>query len=59
MQVSGGVTGKDLSALADQMESVANQIGDVATASRVETLATRTRRVMAAHVQPLALRKVQ
>ncbi|KAJ1526122.1 hypothetical protein ONE63_009285 [Megalurothrips usitatus] len=55
--VSGGVTAKDLSALADQMESVANQIGDVATASRVETLATRARRVLAAHVQPLALRK--
>ncbi|KAE8736663.1 hypothetical protein FOCC_FOCC017885, partial [Frankliniella occidentalis] len=55
--VSGGVTGKDLSALADQMESVANQIGDVATASRVETLASRTRRVLSTHVQPLAVKK--
>ncbi|KAK3915143.1 Prominin-1-A [Frankliniella fusca] len=55
--VSGGVTAKDLSALADQMESVANQIGDVATASRVETLASRTRRVLATHVQPLAAKK--
>ncbi|XP_034234020.1 prominin-2-like [Thrips palmi] len=57
LQVAGGVTGSDLSALADQMESVANQIGDVATASRVETLATRTRRVLATQVQPLAARK--
>ncbi|KAK7793542.1 hypothetical protein R5R35_000383 [Gryllus longicercus] len=56
-QLSSPVTGKDLTSFADQLESVANQITDLATASRMETLASRTRRLLASHLEPLKLRK--
>ncbi|XP_063217411.1 prominin-1-A [Bacillus rossius redtenbacheri] len=56
-RLSRPVTGKDLSSFADQLESVANQIKDLATASRLETLASRTRRLLVSHVQPLEQRK--
>ncbi|XP_067006694.2 prominin-1-A [Anabrus simplex] len=57
VQLSGPVTGKDLLSFSDQLESVANQITDLATASRMETLATRTRRLLASHIAPLTQRK--
>ncbi|GLH13190.1 Prominin-1-A [Gryllus bimaculatus] len=56
-QLSSPVTGKDLTSFADQLESVANQITDLATASRMETLASRTRRLLTSHLEPLKLRK--
>ncbi|KAJ8876200.1 hypothetical protein PR048_024110 [Dryococelus australis] len=55
--LSRQVTVKDLSSFADQLESVANQIKDLATASRMETLAARTRRLLVSHIQPLEQRK--
>ncbi|KAJ4439221.1 hypothetical protein ANN_07340 [Periplaneta americana] len=57
IQITGQVTGKDLSSFADQMTSVANQITDRATLSRLDTLATSTRQLVATHVQPLEQRK--
>nr|CAD7404563.1 unnamed protein product [Timema cristinae] len=56
-QFSGQITGKDLSSFSNQLESVANQIKDLATASRMETLASRTRRLVVSHIQPLEQRK--
>jgi len=57
-QLSRPITGKDLSSFAKQLDSVANQIKDLATASRIETLASRTRRVLSSNIQPLEAKKV-
>ncbi|XP_077294896.1 prominin [Arctopsyche grandis] len=53
LQLTGPLTGKDLTSLADQLESVANQMSDLSTSSRIETLASRTRRLITNNVQPL------
>jgi hypothetical protein len=58
MQMSGQVTGKDLSSFADQMMSVANQITDRSTLSRLDTLASTTRQLVINHIQPLEQHKV-
>ncbi|KDR13206.1 Prominin-1-A [Zootermopsis nevadensis] len=57
-QMSGQVTGKDLSSFADQMTSVANQITDMSTLSRLDTLASTTRQLVISHIQPLERHKV-
>jgi hypothetical protein len=58
MQMSGQVTGKDLPSFADQMTSVANQIADQSTLSKLDTLASRTHQLFVSHIQHLEQRKV-
>ncbi|KAJ9585971.1 hypothetical protein L9F63_020385, partial [Diploptera punctata] len=57
IQMTGQVTGKDLTSFADQMTSVANQITDWATLNRLENIISTTRNIMASHIQPLEQHK--
>ncbi|KAG8232181.1 hypothetical protein J437_LFUL012178 [Ladona fulva] len=57
VKLNGPVTLKDMSSFADQLEKVANQIQDLATASRLETLASRAKRLLASHIQVLETQK--
>lgn len=58
LALGGAVTARDLNTLADQLLGIASQAADLAMASRLETLAARTRRLLASHVLPLEQRKV-
>lgn len=58
-QLSKPVTGKDLISFSKQIESVANQVRDLSVAARLETLASRTRRVLDSHIRPLETKKVK
>lgn len=52
------VTGKDLDSFAKQLDNIGNQLRDLATASRIETLSSRARRLIESHIHPLEGRKV-
>jgi hypothetical protein len=58
MQISGHVTGKDVSSFADHMTIVANQITDQSTLYQLDTLASMTRQLFVSHIQPLEQDKV-
>ncbi|XP_047990827.1 prominin-1-A isoform X1 [Leguminivora glycinivorella] len=53
MEYNGAVVGKDLPSLVDQLENIGAQISDLTTAGRLETLATRTKRLHTTHIKPL------
>ncbi|CAH0720094.1 unnamed protein product, partial [Brenthis ino] len=53
MEYNGPVVGKDLPSFVDQLENVAAQVTDSSTAGRLETLATRTRRLHQSNIKPL------
>ncbi|XP_065350708.1 prominin-1-A isoform X1 [Cloeon dipterum] len=55
--LSGSVTAKDLTSFAKQMENVANQIKDGATAGRLGSLVTKTRRLISTNILPLETRR--
>jgi len=52
------VTAKDLTSFAKQMENVANQIKDGATAGRLTSLVAKTRRLISTNILPLETRRV-
>ncbi|KAF4529635.1 hypothetical protein B566_EDAN011476, partial [Ephemera danica] len=56
-KLSGHVTSRDLKSFAAQMEGVAGQIRDQTTSTRLESLVSRTRRLLANNVQPLEKQK--
>nr|XP_018905582.1 PREDICTED: prominin-1 [Bemisia tabaci] len=56
-QLKGPVTGRDMSSFVSQMESVANQIRNLETATHLETLAARTKRLIGSHIKPLEEQK--
>ncbi|KAI5718979.1 hypothetical protein M8J76_003133 [Diaphorina citri] len=51
--LTGELTRKHVDSFADQLENISNQIKDLATVSRLETLTTRIKRVSVTHLQPL------
>ncbi|XP_063622113.1 prominin-1-A [Cydia splendana] len=53
MEYNGPVVGKDLPSLVDQLENIGAQISDLTTAGRLETLATRTKRLHITNIKPL------
>ncbi|XP_046385639.1 prominin-1-A [Ischnura elegans] len=57
VKLTGSVTVKDMSSFADQLENVANQIQDLPTASRLESLATRAKRLVASNIHVLERQK--
>jgi hypothetical protein len=57
-QLSGSVTSKDLTSFAKQMENVANQIKDGATAGRLTSLVAKIRRLVSSNILPLETRRV-
>lgn len=57
--MSRPVTGKDMDSFARQLDNIGNQMRDLAVASRMETLSTRTRRLIDSHIRPLEGRKVR
>lgn len=57
-QMSRPVTGKDMDSFARQLDNIGNQLRDLATASRMETLSSRTRRLIDSHIRPLEVKKV-
>lgn len=58
-QMSRPVTGKDMDSFARQLDNIGNQMRDLAVASRMETLSTRTRRLIDSHIRPLESKKVK
>jgi hypothetical protein len=52
------VTSKDLTSFAKQMENVANQIKDGATAGRLTSLVAKIRRLVSSNILPLETRRV-
>ncbi|XP_049782339.1 titin homolog isoform X2 [Schistocerca cancellata] len=57
LALQGPVTARDLQALADQLLSVSSQVADLSSASRLETLAARAKRLLSSHISPLEQRK--
>ncbi|XP_071442870.1 prominin-1-A-like [Hetaerina americana] len=57
VKLTGPVTMKDMSSFANQLENVANQIQDMGTASRLETLASRAKRLVASNIHVLERQK--
>ncbi|XP_054257908.1 prominin-1-A isoform X2 [Macrosteles quadrilineatus] len=57
IQMSRPVTGKDMDSFARQLDNIGNQMRDLAVASRMETLSTRTRRLIDSHIRPLESKK--
>ncbi|KAG8332174.1 hypothetical protein J6590_026341 [Homalodisca vitripennis] len=57
IQMSKPVTGKDLDSFAKQLDNIGNQMRDLATASRMETLSSRARRLIDTHIRPLEGKK--
>ncbi|XP_028160347.1 prominin-1-A [Ostrinia furnacalis] len=53
MDYNGPIVGRDLPSLVDQLQNVAAQVSDLTTAGRLETMATRTRRVYMTSIKPL------
>ncbi|XP_072932627.1 prominin-1-A [Epargyreus clarus] len=53
MEYNAPVVGKDLPSLVDQLENIAAQVTDLNTAGRLETLATRTKRLHLTNIKPL------
>ncbi|CAH0399750.1 unnamed protein product [Chilo suppressalis] len=47
------IMGRDLPSLVDQLQNIAAQISDLTTAGRLETLATRTKRLYLTNIKPL------
>ncbi|XP_075222396.1 prominin isoform X2 [Lycorma delicatula] len=52
-QLSEPLMRSDMNTFAGQLDSIGNQLQDLSTASRLETLTTRTRRLLATHIVPL------
>ncbi|CAG9787832.1 unnamed protein product [Diatraea saccharalis] len=53
MNYNGPIMGRDLPSLVDQLQNIAAQISDLTTAGRLETLATRTKRLYLTNIKPL------
>lgn len=52
-QLSGAVMATDLNSFADQLERIANQMTDLTTSARMETLASRCRKLLSNNLQRL------
>lgn len=57
-QLMKTITGKDLNSFSKHLDHIANQMKDLSTASRIETLASRTRRVAVNFLHPLQSKQV-
>ncbi|KAL1116281.1 hypothetical protein AAG570_005776 [Ranatra chinensis] len=57
IQLSGPVANKDLESFANQLESVSSQISDLSIATHLETLASRSRRIISSHIESLEEQK--
>ncbi|KAL4709460.1 hypothetical protein ACJJTC_019757 [Scirpophaga incertulas] len=53
MDYNGPIMGRDLPSLVDQLQNIAAQVSDLTTAGRLETLATRTKRLYMTSIKPL------
>lgn len=56
-QILGPTTATDLNSFADQLERISNQMSDLTTSARMETLASRTRKLLSNNIQKLEKHK--